>query len=421
LDLTRVDEAYDFKLKCERCGRTVKPRPALNSCPHCGGLLEVEYDYRRIEEGGGLKVFQSKEDCHQGMWRYAPLLPHPRNPSNIVTMGEGAGSLIPLRWLSDRYGVKLFARYYGINPTGTHKDLGVSVAVSIAKDLGVDKVLTFSTGNAATSITAYCNRAGIRSVIVTRTDVSAEKLANLIALNATIVMVKGLRDPWSLLQSVSGVQLMTNFLNPYRAEGHKTLAYDIFSRLGEGVDFIIEPVGTGGGIWGTWKGYLELKNYGLVSKLPKLIGVQPEAVKHAVLAFESRKTEAEPFDGGNTIVQSLADPIPLYGDRRPLAAVYGSNGAMIAVSDEEVLKAIMEIGSEGLFVEPAAATTLAALKRGMEEGLIDRGDTVVLSLTGTGLKQPEVISPGEGNLIKVELKDAPQIIGRMLGGVKVEG
>lgn len=394
-----TETKYDFKLVCSRCGNEYDHTLLLNTCPKCGGLLEVKYDYDKLADKIRVRFEHLKEHRHLGLWDYIDLLPYPINSINIVTMGEGLGEVLFLRSLSEKYGVNIYARYYGNNPTGTFKDLGMSVAVSMAKELGIKRAITYSTGNAGTSLAAYCAKAGIPTYIIIKDRISMEKLYNIIALGAKIIQVRGLKDPWGLLNELSKrtqIYYFTNFINPFRAEGHKSLAYDIFLKLEDNVDFVIEPLGTGGGIWGSWKGFKELSQFGLISKLPRIVAVQPEAVMHAVKAFKEGKRTAEPYgDASATIVQSLADSTPLFGDERPLSVLYESKGDAVAVSDMDVVEAVLELGKyEGLFVEPAAATTLAALKTEINYGKIDRKDNVVLSLTGTGLKQPDIIEKG---------------------------
>jgi threonine synthase len=342
----------------------------------------------------GESFFSSaKSNTLQSIWKYKLLLPHPIRNENIISLGEGSGNLIYLKNISIQTGLKIYARYYGFNPTGTHKDIGMSVAVSMAKELGVTSAITFSTGNAGTSLSAYCSAAGIKTTIITRDTISKEKLSNILALGATVIVINDLDDPWSLLNDLSKfmqVYYFTNFINPFRAEGHKTLAYDIFTEIGNTPIAIYEPLGTGGGIWGSWKGFRELRDMDLTDEIPRINAVQPEAVKHAVVAYENGKKTATAYGDGNmTKIQSLADSVPLFGDERPLKAIYDSHGKAIAVTDEETKTALLILGKDGLFVEPAAACSLAGLLKDINEGTYDKGDAIVLSLTGTGLKQPD--------------------------------
>jgi threonine synthase len=405
----------ETRLECERCGQTYDAhREAVNTCKKCGSLLEVKYDFERTA-GRNVSLILKGSDKRDPMplWHFKNLLPHPLN-SDIVTLGEGGSPIRRLGSVSESLGVKVYAKYYGTNPTGTHKDLGMSVAVSMAKELKVRTALTFSTGNAATSLAAYANLAGIRTIVLTRSEISREKLLNILALGATVVQVSGLDDPWTVLNEVqrkTHLYAFTNFVNPFRAEGHKTLAYEVFARLHEDVDFVICPLGTGGGLWGAWKGFKEMRMLGVMNHLPRMVAVQPEAVMHTVKAFKEGKEIAKAFgEGHHTVVQSLADSEPFYGAARPLRALKESGGDAVAVSDQEVITSIFELGKEGYFVEPAAATALAALKREVDDGVIDKGDTVVLSLTGTGLKQPEAIGETVRNgVVKIKMKDLDRL------------
>lgn len=384
--------SYSFHLACEKCGTQYDASEPINLCKKCGSVLEVIYD--NLDELDVKSLFRfAMSHTLQSIWKYKALLPHPTKNKNIISLGEGAGNLIHLKNISEQKGLQIYARYYGINPTGTHKDVGMSVAVSMAKEIGIKSAITFSTGNAGTSLAAYCSAAGIKTTIIARDTISKEKLPNILALGAKVISIHNLIDPWALLEDLSKllpVYYFTNFINPFRAEGHKTLAYDIFTELGNLQLSIYEPLGTGGGIWGSWKGFKELNHLGLVDTIPKINAVQPEAVKHAVVAYESGNKTAMPYgDGNKTKIQSLADSMPLFGDERPLKAVYDSRGKAIAVTDDEAKKALLLLGKDGLFVEPASACSLAGLLKDIDEGIYDKGDNIILSLTGTGLKQPD--------------------------------
>lgn len=410
---------YNFHLKCENCGLEFNANEPINTCTKCGNLLNVVYDnFEKLDSSAIMR-----ENNINSMWRYLELLPHPIDSNNIVSLGEGSGGLLSLKKLSEKTGLDIYARYYGTNPTGTHKDLGMSVAFSMAKEIGIYNAITYSTGNAGTSLSAYASRAGMTAFIISRATISEEKLTNILTLGGKTLLVKDLEDPWKFLDELSKVTKVyyfTNFLNPFRAEGHKTFAYDIFRTLGDTTYTVYEPLGTGGGIWGTWRGFNDLKNLGLVNKIPRIVGVQPEAVKHAVVAFQKGLNEASPFgDSKNTQILSLADSIPLFGDRRPLAAVKGSGGEVLACSDEETRDAMLMLGKEGLFVEPASATSLVGLLKEFNDGKVDKNEVIVLSLTGTGLKQPSFIeSTVEKNVIRMEKPDVTAIASIIQGDLQ---
>ncbi|MEM3908260.1 MAG: pyridoxal-phosphate dependent enzyme [Nitrososphaerota archaeon] len=404
-------------MKCEHCGSEYEANLPINTCLKCGGLLEVIYENFDLIDGKAA----IKNNKVASMWKYIDLLPHPSDAKNIVSIGEGAGELIFLKKLSESTGLNVYARYYGTNPTGTHKDLGMSIAFSMAKEIGITRAITYSTGNAGTSLSAYASRAGIKAFIISRTTISEEKLINIAALGGNVILIDNLENPWELLSELSksiGAYHFTNFLNPYRAEGHKTLAYDIFNTLNDNVCTIYEPLGTGGGIWGTWRGYRDLIYLGLIAQMPRIVGVQPEAVKHAVIAFQEGKESASPYGNSkNTEVLSLADSIPLFGDRRPIKAVRESGGNILASTDEETKEALLTLGREGLFVEPASATALVGLRKELEEGKIDRHENVVLSLTGTGLKQPSFVkNEVNRNVIRMSNLNVEKIKDILQGG-----
>ena len=295
--------------------------------------------------------------------------------------------------ISRKFELEVYGKFEGANPTGSFKDRGMSVAVSVAKYLGVKVVVCASTGNTAASMAAYASRAGIKPVVILpKNSVAKGKLAQTIMHGAVLVSLNGLFD--DALKVVlelarRNIAYPLNSINPWRIEGQKTIAYEIIDELGK-VDWIIVPVGNAGNITSIWKGLKELKNLGLVENLPRLVGVQASRASPLVKAFQEKSLIFEPVEEPKTIASAIRIGNPVHG-LRALKVVYESNGVLIDVSDEEILWAQKVLARlEGLGVEPASATTIAGLRKLVEEGVITRGEKVVVVLTGHGLKDPEI-------------------------------
>ncbi len=294
--------------------------------------------------------------------------------------------------ISRRLGVEVYGKFEGANPTGSFKDRGMTVAVSVAKYLGEKLVVCASTGNTAASMAAYASRAGLKPLVVLpKNSVAKGKLAQAIVHGATIVSLNGLFD--NALKIVlelyrRRLAYPLNSVNPWRIEGQKTVSFEIMDELG-GVDWIIVPVGNAGNITAIWKGLKELKELGLIEDYPRLVGVQASGASPLVRAFKEGSLELKPVEKPETIASAIRIGKPVHW-RRALKAVYESNGLLVEVGDEEILWAQKILARwEGLSVEPASATTIAGLSKLVEEGVIDRGERIVVVLTGHGLKDPE--------------------------------
>ena len=387
-----------YVLRCLSCGATYKPDPWLMRCPSCKGLLEPKLNDVEVswEDFRGRKF---------GVWRYKELLPRVRYR---VTMGEGGTPLIELK-------SNLFIKFEGANPTGSFKDRGMSVAISVAKEIGVKSVICASTGNTAASMSAYAARAGLKSFIVLpKGKVAKGKLAQASLHGATVVEISGSFD--EALEAVieaSGKELglyPLNSFNPWRLEGQKTLAYEISDELGV-PDWVILPVGNAGNISALWKGFKELKSLGLIDRLPRLVGVQARGASPIVRAF--REGRMEFFERPETVATAIRIGKPVNWPKA-LLALEESNGIATDVSDQEILEAQMMLGRMGIGVEPASATPYAAYLNllGREIGEDER---VVLIATGHALKDPDIIPtprPIEASSVEEAVEEIRRVIGR---------
>lgn len=379
--------------RCDSCGAQVDLRQQVNLCPHCGGLLEVQYDLEGLKRSAGL--FRSY--TRSSIWRYRDFMP-PVADQNIVTLGEGGTPLVKSKYLGPSLGVEnLYFKNDTLMPTGSFKDRGYSLAISYAMDIGVKRGITYSSGNAGASFAAYSARAGFPGVVMVEYQASPMKktMIMLYGANAAVLNFDNFAQIEAMLDEAVtklGCYSFVNFINPIRHEAMKTYAYEIYGELGRVPDYSFHPMGTGGGVWGAWKGYNELAAMGVTDRVPRMVPVQPEAVCWLKRAVESGAETAEMYgDSTKTIAQSISGNSPLQGGRRLLRAVRESGGMAMAVSDSEIMEAMVDLGREGIGAEPSSAAAVAAFKQAVKAGNIRSGDTVVCVITGTAFKQPSVV------------------------------
>lgn len=380
-------------LICDSCGREVDLATPINLCPHCGGLLEVQYDINGLKKSAA--VF--KEYRRDSIWRYRDFMPFV-DEKNIVTLGEGGTPLVKSKYLGPSLGIEnLYFKNDTLMPTGSFKDRGFSLAVSYALDIGVKRGLTYSSGNAGASFAAYGSRADFPGVIMVEYQANPVKKAMIMLYGAKTAVLEFdnfLQIETMLNKAVEelGCYMFVNFINPIRHEAMKTYAYEIYSELGRVPDFSFHPMGTGGGVWGTWKGYKELADIGLIDRLPHMIPVQPKEVCWLKQAIDSGDEEGKMYgDSTKTIAQSISGNSPLQGGRRLIKTVKESDGEAMAVTDEEIMSAMLDLGKEGIAAEPSSAAAVAAFKQAAKAGKIASNQAAVCVITGSALKQPSVV------------------------------
>jgi threonine synthase len=387
--------AYINALICSECQNSCSHLLSVTLCPSCGGHLEVTYDYEKIRREFDLEKALRRPDS---IWRWRELLPV-ADPHHIVTLGEGGTPLQDCRRLAKRIGVdRLLVKNEAINPTASFKDRSFSVAMSKAVENGIKRGFTRSSGNAGASFAAYAAAAGFNGLVLVNAWATQEKLSMIQAYGQQMVKVD-YKDSGLLREMLDrvGRELefydFTKFINPFRNEGLKTYAYEIALQMEWDVpDRMVFPTGSGGGIYGSWKGFNELKQLGLIKRFPKMTCIQSELCAPIVKAYKEGKTTAGPHGTlGVTIAQSMASNAPIGGGKRPLKAIYDSKGCGETVTDDEILEGIRLLGEEGIFAEPASAAPIAAVKKLRTQGTIDRDETVVCIVTASGLKQTEVI------------------------------
>ncbi len=366
-----------YELRCIQCGRRFEANPWTVVCSECGGLLDPVIRKKPLAISWSL--FRTRKF---GVWRYKELLPPVGKP---VTMGEGGTPLVEI-------GRNLWVKFEGANPTGSFKDRGMTVAVSLAKEYGVRNVICASTGNTSASVAAYASRAGMRSfVVLPKGKVARGKLAQAILHGATIIEVDGPFDiALEAVMRVSGRETglyPLNSFNPWRLEGQKTLAFEVADEIGV-PDWVVLPIGNAGNISAIWKGFRELREFGLIDKLPRLAGVQAEGAAPVARAFKEEKDEPLFTERPETVATAIRIGKPVNWPKA-FGALRESNGVVEIVSDREILEAQRALGRMGLGVEPASAASYAGYLKllGREIGEDER---VILVATGHALKDPDV-------------------------------
>ncbi|MEB3306230.1 MAG: threonine synthase [Cyanobacteriota bacterium] len=302
----------------------------------------------------------------------------------VITLREGATPLIPSPSLSKLIGrgVRVHLKYDGLNPTGSFKDRGMTMAISKAREEGSEAVICASTGNTSAAAAAYARRGGMRAfVLIPDGYVAQGKLAQALLYGAEVLAVKGNFDrALAIVREVAESYPVTlvNSLNPYRLQGQKTAAFEVIDALGEAPDWLCIPVGNAGNISAYWMGFKEYRQAGLSRTLPRMMGFQAEGAAPLVLGHtvEQPDTIATAIRIGNPVNKENA-----------LKAREESQGDFMAVSDSEILTAYKLLGrEEGVFCEPASAASVAGLLKRKEE--VPANSTVVCVLTGNGLKDP---------------------------------
>jgi len=377
-------------LRCIGCGKKFPENDIVYACPKCSNLLEVVLPLDEMDPKKLRKAFNSRP---LSVWRYKELLPRigSRTP---VSMNEGGTPLHRCSRLSEKIGAKnLYIKFDGMNPTGSFKDRGMTVGVTKAKDLKVKTVVCASTGNTSASLAAYSSLAGLKCIVMIPSGMIAlGKLSQAMMHGATVFAVKGNFDDALDLVMKSSRELglyVLNSVNPFRLEGQKTAAFEICDQLGCAPDSLVIPVGNGGNNAAYWKGFSEFKDLDLSRSSPRIYGIQAEGAAPIARAFAKKTNKIEPIRNPETIATAIKIGNPANW-LKTMNAIRSSKGTSIAVPDEEIISAQKMVAQmEGLFVEPAAAASIAGLIRLLDTGEVDKREKIVCVATGHGLKDPD--------------------------------
>ena len=353
----------------------------------------------------------AKRGAHQ--WRgviaeYRKWLPV-TDQTPVISLREGGTPLVYAEVLSKMLGNEIWLKVEGTNPTGSFKDRGMTMAISKAAEDGAKAVICASTGNTSASAAAYATKAGMQPVVlVPEGKIAMGKLAQAIAHGSTLLQVKGnFDDCLTLAKELSGNYpvALVNSVNPYRIEGQKTAAFEVIDLLGHAPDIHVLPVGNAGNITAYWKGYQEYKKALMSRSLPMMWGFQAAGAAPIV----KNKIVKNP----ETIATAIRIGNPASWDQA-VAAQVGSKGLIDSVTDKEILSAYRLVAAkEGVFVEPSSAAGIAGLIKKKEQKKLPKGKTIVVTVTGNGLKDVQWIlnSGGKPTVIPVDMKKAAKVIG----------
>ncbi len=382
------------EIVCPRCQSRFPLGKMINLCP-CGSPLLVRYDFKKIK--GAVKKSDLK-GRPATLWRYQEFLPL-REEKNRVSLGEGFTPLIEARQLASELKIKkLWIKDEAQNPTGSFKDRGLSVAISLAKELGIKKVAIPSAGNAGASLSAYAARAGMEAYVFMPKDTPRANQIEAAKCGAKLTLVDGLINDCGRMvaerKRAEGWFDISTLKEPYRVEGKKTMGLEIAEQLGWRLpDVIIYPTGGGTGLIGMWKGFSELEEIGWIGpKRPRMVSVQAEGCAPIVRAYKEGKDKAEPWLDARTIASGLRVP-QVVADFLMLGVIRESKGTALSVSDQEMIAEINHVGrSEGLFFCPEGGAGAAALHRLVQQGWIKPNETVLIFNTASGLKYIDALS-----------------------------
>ncbi len=390
-------------LRCVGCGETCALTESVYVCQSCGANLQVQYDYDAIRRAWPRDELAGNMD--RSIWRYAPLYPV---ATKLESPPVGWTPLFRVPQLAQRLGLSsLYIKDDSRNPSASFKDRASAIALVRARDIGRDLVTGASTGNAASSTGVLAAAMGIRTRIFIPHTAPRAKVAQLLAFGAQVLAVDGTYDQAFDLCLAATKQFgwynRNTGYNPFTREGKKSVSFEVCEQMGwEVPDLVVVPVGDGNIISGVWKGFEEFHRIGFIDRLPRLLAVQAEGSAAVVRALEGDGT-IRPVSG-ETVADSISVSMPRDG-AAAVQAVRASGGFGITVGDEQILAAIPEVArGSGVFGEPAGVASYAGLKKASEQGRIDPAWTIVLLVTGSGLKDVASVMKvvGEPRLVSAD-------------------
>lgn len=385
----------EFFIECSSCGESYDYTENVYSCERCGGRLDITYPYQEI--ANKIDPEELTRDSKKGLRKYLNLLPI-SSEDTLLSLGEGNTPLQKCNKLTDVVGIEnLYAKNETINPTGTFKDRPASVGISRAIENGGNKVVAASDGNVAPATSAYANNGGLKSVIILPEYMQSTRIKQTIVYGSEVFIVEG-GDVNDCIELSSELEEKYDYhhlstaapVNPYQMEGSKTIGFEICEQLDwEMPDWVVAPVGGGGLLTSNWKAFNEFYEFGLIDSLPKMVGVQAERCAPVVEAYnDGERKEIEKIRKDfTTIAVPIGVPYPLDGETA-LDAIFNSGGTAVSVRDEEIKEAQKMLAeTESIVAEPAGATSLAGVRKLSKSGVIDRNESVVFEVTGTGLRE----------------------------------
>ncbi|MBU4202041.1 MAG: threonine synthase [Candidatus Altiarchaeota archaeon] len=384
-------------LRCIDCGGEFQPG-AFYRCEKCSGLLDVVPDIEGLKEKVSRELFDSRLGSREfpygsGIWRFRELI-HPLvEDKNIVSRPEGNTNLYSHGKVSEYSGIKdIVLKHEGENPSGSFKDRGMSPGISEAKRLDMGTVACASTGNTSASMAAYASLAGIKSVVfIPEGMIAFGKLSQALAYGAKVLQIKGNFDRAMGLVQESSKELgmyLLNSINPWRIEGQKSIVFELIQQLGwNPPDWIVVPAGNLGNSSAFGKALRELKELGLIDKVPRIASVQAEGANPFYRMWKGEEDVLESVKP-ETIASAIKIGNPISW-KKAMRAIKFSNGVVEEVSDQEIMDAKAVIDSSGIGCEPASAASVAGAKKLLDAGVIDGKEKVACIITGNILKDPD--------------------------------
>ncbi|MFB6282819.1 MAG: threonine synthase [Halobacteria archaeon] len=381
------------ELECIECGKRYRDDEPHYTCS-CGGLLEVMYDEipSRTDFTGPL-----------GVWRYQSILPVEKKE---VSLQEGGTPLYDAEKLSDEIGVDIHVKHEGMNPTGSFKDRGMTVGVSKAIELGIERVACASTGNTSAALAAYGAAADIPAVVLLPKDkVALGKVAQALMHGANLIELDtNFDDCLTIVTELADEDFfyVLNSVNPYRLEGQKTIAFEVLEQLDWTVpDRVVLPVGNAGNISAIYKGFREFREAGIIDEIPMMTGVQAEGASPLALAVK-KGGPLSPFNDPETKATAIRIGDPVNAPKARIA-IDETGGTATKVSDDALMDVQAKLAQlEGIGVEPASATSVAGVRKLYREGEIDSSEEVVCVATGHLLKDPDAALEVDNSPIETE-------------------
>jgi threonine synthase len=374
---------------CPECGTTFAASSIQTYCHSCNSPLFVTYPLADLKNTLTRQAISARP---RGLWRWHELLPV-CSPINRISLGEGDTPLLSVPHLSAKAGVPaLFIKEESLNATGSFKARGLAVAVSRARELGINRLVIPTAGNAGGAMAAYAVRAGLQATVFMPQDTPLANQREVAMSGADLRLVDGLihdagRAAAAFAQE-TGAFDMSTFKEPYRVEGKKTLGFELADAFAWQLpDVILYPTGGGTGLVGMWKAFNELQELGWIdSRRPRMVVVQSAGCAPIVRAFDQHASRAQLWENAATIASGLRVP-SVFADRLILRVLSESHGTALSVSDDQIILAQKEISrSEGILCAPEGAATWAAAQILIDQGWIKRDEKVVLFNTGSGLK-----------------------------------
>jgi threonine synthase len=389
-------------LECTKCGAHVSSQQPQTVCPKDGGVLYVRYELDNLKKDFNRTSLTSRPAT---MWRYSELLPD----AAPVSLGEGCTPMLPSREFAN-----VFIKEEGLNPTGSFKARGMSVAVTMARSYGLKKLAAPSAGNAASALAAYAAAAGIEAHIFMPRDVPLANRVECESYGARVTLVDGLISDCARMvaerREKEGWFDVSTLKEPFRLEGKKTMGYEVAEQLGWQLpQGIIYPTGGGVGLIGMWKAFEEMAALGWIgSERPKMVAVQSSGCAPIVKAWDEGANASDFWPNAATLAAGLRVP-KAYGDYLILDILKQSGGIAVAATDAEIMEAFHHWARvEGIFAAPEGAASLAAYRKLRDGGFFSPEDKVVLFNTGSGLKYLDVIE-------KQQKSGTP--VARQIGGI----